>query len=185
MIKALSYFLQPKFNSKFGNSFEGKNVGENKSQGSKQSTHHSSRIPLQLLCLIFCWHQVLSTRLQQQQDQMHQEVPQAKVMFSNSSHTGKSAVLWQMTYNFNHVTQMNSKHIGSHTFKRVPRKMVESTTPGPASNKIHLCTQLKQIEIRETCDAISVIYKSTGDDLHYNRNIKFAPYSAGFDHSNF
>lgn len=63
--------------------------------------------------------------------------------------------------------------------------MVESTTPGPASNKIHLCTQLKQIEIRETCDAISVIYKSTGDDLHYNRNIKFAPYSAGFDHSNF
>jgi len=89
MIKALSYFLQPRFISKFGNSFEGKTLVKIRVKGSKQSTHHSSRIPLQLLCLIFCWHQVLSTRLQQQRDQMHQEVPQAKVMFSNSSHMGK------------------------------------------------------------------------------------------------
>jgi len=45
------------------------------------------------------------------------------------------------------MTQMmNSKHIGSHTFKADPRKMVEITTPGPASMiicAIHLCTQSK------------------------------------------
>lgn len=35
---------------------------------------------------------------------------------------------------------------GSHTFKTVPRKMVEITTPGPASKiicAIHLCVQSK------------------------------------------
>lgn len=53
---------------------------------------------------------------------------------------------------------LKSKQIRSHTFKAVPRKKVESTTPGPASKiicAIHLCIQSKtENEDSSSCNVI-------------------------------